>query len=196
MIDDMEDGDDSILPVHGRRGSWFILNDGTAGAQQAPTGTPFTMSAIAGGRGASLYAARTSGQGFKSWSPLFGFWLNKLPAGLKQPYDASPYAGITFWAKSDTSQLVRVQLPDKDTDPDGQVCVGAGTGGCSDHFGKTIVVTPQWVKYTVLFSQLSQAGWGRKAASFDPSTAYGIEFQFQLLAAFDCWIDDIAFLTP
>jgi hypothetical protein len=195
IIDDMEDGDGDIRSTAGRRGAWFILNDGTAAAEQTPAGI-FTMSAIPGGRGASQFAARTTGHGFKVWSPLFGFWMNKLAAGLKQPYDARKYAGISFWARTNaaTPLAVRVLVPNADTDPDGKTCGDSGSGGCSDHFGKNFAATSQWVKHVIRFSDLAQAGWGHKVDSFDPKTAYGVEFQFDVGTEFDCWIDDVSFL--
>jgi hypothetical protein len=202
LIDDMEDADDAILAVDGRRGAWFVLNDGTPGGVQVPAmGTPFTMTAIPGGRGTSMYAVHTSGHGFTTWSALIGFWVNKLPSAYKQLYDASRWNAITFWAKtsgadaSTFSAAVRVQFPDKDTDPDGQVCTADGSLGCSDHFGKTILLTTDWQKYTIRFSSLQQAGFGAPAPSFDAAHLYGVEFQFPLGSTFDCWIDDIAFAS-
>jgi hypothetical protein len=200
MIDDMEDPDDAILVTDGRRGAWFVLNDGSDGGVQVPAmGAPFDMTAIPGGRGASAYAAHTSGQGFTTWSPLVGFWLNKAPSAFKQLYDASRYNAITFWARTSASDAakfsasVRVQFPDRDTDPDGQVCTADGSLGCSDHYGRNVVLTSDWVKYTIRFSQLQQAGFGQPAGGFDAAHMYGVEFQFALGSAFDCWIDDIAF---
>jgi hypothetical protein len=195
IIDDMEDVDQEIRPVSGRRGDWFTLNDGTTGAVQTPVG-PFLMSAIPNGRGASMYAARTTGHGFKVWAPLFGFWMNKLPAGLKQTYDARKYAGITFWVRSgsETPLAVRMMVPNADTDPDGKTCVDAG-GGCSDHFGKNFVATSQWTKLVVRFADLAQAGWGHKVERFDASSVYGVEWQFGVGAEFDCWVDDVSFLV-
>ena len=127
IIDDMEDGDQDIRPGAGRLGAWFTLNDGTSGASQAPAGL-FIMSSIPSGRGASLFAAHTSGHGFKIWAPLFGFWLNKQPAGLKQPYDARKYTGISFWARTNATSpiAVRVVVPNTDTDPDGKICRRSG----------------------------------------------------------------------
>jgi hypothetical protein len=197
IIDDMEDGDEEIRPVAGRRGAWFTLNDGTVGAVQTPAGA-FTMSPIQSGRGSSMMAARTSGHGFKLWSPLFGFWMNKLSAGLKQTYDARKYTGISFWARTNaTSPLpVRLLVPNADTDPDGKICGEAGSGGCSDHFGKNFTATSQWTQHTIRFADLTQAGWGRKVDEFDPKSTYGIEFQFNVGTEFDCWIDDVSFLLP
>jgi hypothetical protein len=197
IIDDMEDGDEEIRPIAGRRGAWFTLNDATTGAAQTPAGI-FTMSPIDSGRGASSYAARTTGHGFKIWSPLFGFWMNKLPAGLKQPYDARKYVGITFWTRTNaaTPLAVRVLVPNASTDPDGKKCGDSGSGGCSDHFGKNVAATSLWVKHAIRFADLAQAGWGHKVDSFDPESVYGIEFQFDVGTEFDCWIDDVSFLLP
>ena len=196
LIDDMEDNDSFILPLDGRQGVWFTVNDGTPGATQTP-GTPFTMSAIPAGRGASLYAARSSGSGFASWRPLIGFWFHQPPTGPKQPYDVSRYRGVTFFARlvaSDAATVatsVRMVMPDRDTDPDGMICTG---GGCNDHFGMNIVLSPEWTSYTILFGTMTQEGWGTQVGQFDAENAYGIEFEFPLQATFDCWIDDIAFV--
>jgi hypothetical protein len=202
MIDDMEDPDDAILVADLRRGAWFVLNDGTAGAVQTPAmGAVFTMTAIPGGRGTSTYAAHTAGQGFTVWSALFGFWLNRRPAQLKELYDASKYNAITFWARAGVSDAagfspsVRIQLPDRNTDPDGQICTADGSAGCSDHFGRNIVLTSDWVKYIIRFTSMQQAGFGFIAPNLDAAHLYGVEFQFPLGSAFDCWVDDIAFAT-
>ena len=196
LIDDMEDNDSFILPREGRQGVWFTVNDGTPGAMQTP-GTPFTMSAIPAGSGGSLYAARSSGHGFASWRPLIGFWFHQPATGPKQFYDVSRYRGITFMARflasdaATVSTSVRVVMPDRDTDPDGMVCTG---GGCNDHFGMNIVLTPQWTSYTILFGTMTQEGWGTQVPQFDAVNAYGIEFEFPIQATFDCWFDDIAFV--
>lgn len=196
LIDDMEDNDSFILAREGRQGVWFVVNDGTPGAIQTP-GSPFVMSAIPLGRGGSLYAARTSGHGFASWRPLMGFWFYQPSTGPKQLYDVSGYRGITFFAKiaasdaASVSPSVRVVLPDRATDPDGMVCTG---GGCSDHFGANIVLTPEWASYTLLFATMTQEGWGTQSARFEAENAYGVEFEFPVQATFDCWIDDITFV--
>jgi hypothetical protein len=198
LIDDMEDNDSFILAHEGRQGFWFRGNDGTPDASQIP-GSPFTMTPIAGGRSSSVFAVRTSGYGFTSWMPLVGFWINQPSTGPKQVYDARRYLGITFWARHGTSDAatfspaVRVVIPDRDTDPDGMVCIGAG---CHDHFGVNVTLTAQWVQYTILFSQIAQAGWGTQASGFDPANVYGIQFLFPVGSTFDCWIDDLAFVLP
>ena len=122
--------------------------------------------------------------------------MNKQPAGLKQPYDARKYTGISFWARTNATSpiAVRVVVPNTDTDPDGKICGEAGSGVCSDHFGKNIAVTGTWVKHAIRFADLAQAGWGHKVASFEAKTVYGVEFQFEVGSEFDCWIDDVSFL--
>jgi hypothetical protein len=196
LIDDMEDNDSFILSREGRQGVWFVVNDGTPGAVQTP-GAPFVMTAIPSGRGASLYAARSTGHGFASWRPLMGFWFHQPTTGPKQAYDVSRYRGITFFARfaaSDAAMIspsLRVVVPVRATDPDGMVCTG---GGCNDHFGANIALTPEWTSYTILFGAMTQEGWGTQAGQFDAENAYGVEFEFPIQATFDCWIDDIAFV--
>ena len=126
-----------------------------------------------------------------------GFWFHQPQAGPKQLYDVSRYRGITFFAKialsdaATVSPSIRVVVPDRATDPDGMVCTA---GVCNDHFGANIALTPEWTSYTILFGTMTQEGWGTQAGQFDAVSAYGVEFQFPVQAAFDCWIDDIAFV--
>ena len=191
LIDDMNDGDRFIPQVNGRAGAWKDSDDGTPGATMFPNPAGlFTMTAT--GDGCTGYSAYVYGGPFVDTGATFGF-------GIGSPYNASAYTGISFWAKIDggTSSGLRVAFPDKDTQPDGGLCQ-AGVSGptqCWDHYGYRIPapgLTTQWTKYTIAFSSLTQDGWGRLGAAFDPSTIYEMQFQIPVDAKFGVWIDDVA----
>jgi hypothetical protein len=135
------------------------------------------------------YAAYVYGGPFVDGNPVFFF-------GIGGPYNASKYNGISFWAKIDsgTTSGLRVAFPDKDTQIDGALCQASGTGTnlCWDHYGKRINLTTTWTKYSVSFSSLTQDGWGRAGAGFDPSTIYEVQFQIPVNTKFGIWIDDVA----
>ncbi|HMI89047.1 MAG TPA: hypothetical protein VK550_33445 [Polyangiaceae bacterium] len=197
MIDDMEDNDGSIASVNGRVGAWYTYNDATPAATQVPKqGDPFTMTA--GGREGSGYCANTHGSGFTLWGAGYGFNFKDPGDGdggsKKTTYDASAYAGITLWAKAGptSDKALRVNVSNKETDPDGAVCAPADK--CSDHFGSPLTLTGEWAKYTLPFAKMAQSGWGQSVAKFDVSTLYAVQFQVGKNATFDISIDEVAFL--
>ncbi len=197
LIDDMEGGTGSIASTKGRVGAWYVYNDGTAGATQTP-GTPFVPEKLATPRGASKYAAHSTGKGFITWGAGFGFNLNDKGDGdggsAKTTYDASAYTGITFYAKVNgtSATKIRVNVSTIDTDPAGAKC--GAVDKCSDHYGADVTLTGDWAKYTVNFADLSQQGWGTAAAKFDATKVYAMQFQFGKGQDFDASIDDISFL--
>jgi len=198
MIDDMDDGDGSILATAGRIGAWYTYNDATATGMQKPVAmTPFTMES--GGRDGKGYAAATSGSGFTVWGAGMGFNLHDPGDGMngsaKITYDASAYSGIAFWAKAGPGSVssLRVNVSDKNTDPAGAVCAPADK--CNDHFGKDIRLTEAWTLYTMAFSDLLQLGWGQPSASLDVAHLYAVQFQVAKGVTFDVWLDDVAFLS-
>jgi len=112
----------------------------------------------------------------------------------KAAYDASRYAGVTFFARRSpgTSARVRVHFPDWNTDPDGAIC-----RECFNDFGADITVTEQWTQYTLRFESLEQLpGWGSpRPQHVDSSRLFGIQFRVvDRDVPFDVWIDDLAFI--
>jgi hypothetical protein len=198
MIDDMDDGDGSILMAGGRVGAWYTYNDASPAGMQTPlVMTPFTMHA--GGRDGNGYAAATSGSGFTVWGAGMGFNLKDPGDGnngsAKVTYDASAYSGIAFWAKAGagSTTALRVNVSDKNTDPAGGVCMPAEK--CNDHFGKDIHLTEAWAFYTMNFGDLLQLGWGQASPALDPAHLYAVQFQVAKGVTFDVWLDDVAFLS-
>jgi hypothetical protein len=83
------------------------------------------------------FAAYTYGSGYVLWGA--NLWV-----GLGGPYNASNYNGISFWAKIDTgtSAVVRVAFPDKDTQPDGNVCQTSVSSGRPRATTTTVIAKP------------------------------------------------------
>ena len=116
LIDDMEDGDNAILPNSDRIGYWFTFNPGN-GCQQTPVvdaSNVFTMESQ-GANGSYFCAATTGTTCQASWTGGgIGFEFMTAPSPSSQPiacsngYNASVYDGISFDIK--TSQAVRVQV--------------------------------------------------------------------------------------
>jgi hypothetical protein len=188
LLDDFEKDTDA-LPMMGtppRVGYWYTYHDMTVGGMMTyPTGMSFTPAM--GGPMGSSYAARIAGAGFTTWGAGFGVDLND-PGAMRAPYDASAYAGLTLWAKASVATKLRMNLPNKDTDAMGGVCMGKA---CNDHFGADLDVGTDWTQFTILFTDLKQAGWSMVAVpSFDSHSIYGLQFQVSSMP-FDVWVDDI-----
>lgn len=191
LIDDMNDGNRYIPTNSGRAGAWNVSHDASPDGTMVPANSSsFTMTET--GDPCRKKAVYTYGSLFVEWGA--NVWVS-----LGAPYNASKYRGISFWAKVDSgsSAGLRVSFPDKDTQPDGGLCqvtASSGPTACFDHYGKQLLLTGEWQKYTVLFSEITQRRWGRQGTAFDPSSLFEILFQIPVTANFALWIDDISFL--
>jgi Carbohydrate binding domain (family 11) len=192
LIDDMEDGNNFIPAIDGRRGTWSVGNDATKDSEQTP-GNPFVMTLIPSGRTKSSYAAHTAGHGFTGWGAVMLVTLNQLNNDPKQAYDASNCIGITFWASvgQGAASKFKIRIADADTLPEGKVCSGTG---CNDHHQILATWSTTWTKYTYLFADMRQEGWGAPQKPFDAAHIYDVEFQTAETTPFDVWIDDLAFV--
>jgi hypothetical protein len=138
------------------------------------------------------------------------------------PFDISRYKAFTFWGMTTTpdpttgSLAVKVQLPDTDTDPRGEVCNGGGnnTSKCYNSYAQNLQFTTSWKQFTVVLDAGRDGGeapddgiaidpsWGYQGAQWIPTQVYGINWQAQrnegpdagppLMT--DLWIDDVYFV--
>lgn len=207
-IDYMEDGDGSIEFTAGRGGVWFAFNDHTSTQEPDLYAESFAMSKIDPPRQGSRFAVHTSGSGFTKWGAGVGLDLR-----AQQPYDASGYAGISFWARRapDIEFFeLQLQVPDRATSPLGGQC---GPGLCHDDFGDLIPsdagavpephprphLSEDWTYFHYTWDEMQAQDWSeqslRGVTRIDPSKIYGIRFQVEnKYPGFDFWIDDLAFM--
>jgi endoglucanase len=192
VIDDGEDGNNQNLPNAGRGGYWYTFKDKgttTVDPQAGEEGGTFAMSE--GGHG-SQYAARYHGKIGTGAIVFAGMGMNFVDP--KGAYDASKYAGISFWAKRGEASTgkVRLKVPDANTDPDGGVC-----SECFNDFGADMNFTSEWKQYAFPFKSMKQlAGWGSPhKAHISPDKIYGIQFQVNVPgSSYDIYIDDLKFI--
>jgi endoglucanase len=193
LADDGEDNNNQSAVKEGRGGYWYTYVDDTGSTVDPPAGAEggtFTMSE--GGAEGSQFAARVRGQLSTAQINFGAMGMNFTDP--KDVYDASKYAGISFWAKKGPGGIskMRMKVPDINTDEAGEVC-----GECFNDFGMDIELTESWQKYVVPFSKMKQqAGWGQpRPRKIDASQVYGIQFQAQAPGgAYDIWVDNIAFV--
>lgn len=184
LIEDMEDGDNRILVREGRGGYWYTSLD-AEGSVMEPSGE-FKMGSP--GRAGSKYAAHMHGEMAPAGDSVYasmGFGI----ADPKGPYDASRYAGISFWAKGPAH--IRFKIPDAYTSPGGGNCQD-----CYNDFGIELALTADWERYTIPFEWLSQQpGWGDPRPEVAVSELFDVQWQFGSRGRkFDVWIDDVEFI--
>jgi hypothetical protein len=210
VIDDFEDGNYNLAPNGGRVGNWYNYGDGT-GTEN------WLVAPIQGQRGpTSLEGMHVSGGNFTTWGCGLGVDLSNSGGGTctKVPYNASfdnsgtmtPYAGITFWARSAAGTLsLSVVFPDGDTDSAGMVCgtcsgsswTPIGDGVCDHHYLTVVSVGTDWKRYTVMFKDLTLEPGGKPVpTAFDPTRLVSVQFRINPGTTFDFWVDDVAFVRP
>jgi endoglucanase len=193
MIDDGEDGNNMNMPLANRGGYWYTFVD-KAGSTVSPTageqGGTFAMAE--GGANNSKFAANVKGK-IATGAIVFGaMGMNFVDP--KDQYDASKYAGVSFFAKRgpNSTGKVRLKVPDESTDPEGKICTE-----CFNDFGADMTFQEQWTKIIVPFKKMSQlTGWGSpRRAKINPKTIYGLQFQVNVPGAnYDIWVDDLQFI--
>ncbi len=192
MIDDLEDGDSSILANGGRIGAWYTYNDETDGAVQSPASSG-EFAPTDGGPTGSAYSAQTTGTGFVEWGAGMGFDLNNKGdgeggAGIKEKHDGSKHTGIVFHAKGTTPIRFKMLTIGVTPTEEGGTCEME----CSDAHGKVLALGSDWQQFVIPFSEMYQEGWGT-VADFDATALVGIQFQVAKATDFDFEIDQIGF---
>lgn len=223
MIDNMEDGTQYLLSDDGRVGLWYIYNDASLGSTQLPAvgfpmyrvlrddGSPEPSAAVpprpCGGTAETpffagestdecAFVARTWGAGQRGWGAGVGLDLNG-EGGTKNPFDASAYGGIGFFAMGDIRDgALRVNVQDARTTPESAEAAdrrgiprcesfradGTETGRCNDHFGQVVTISPTWQWYEIPFSCMASGNWGFPMVTGDSDellseAVVGIQFQ-------------------
>jgi hypothetical protein len=185
LIDDFEDGDDVISANDGRVGTWYASNDGS-GTQEPSEGDLVEPALLAPARDASQRALHTFGGGFTTWGAFVRANLRVGAAGANQPYDASDYTGVRFWARSgdDEQHAAFLVLPSADT----TMCPG-----CGDHFGTEFEYSSEWQEYHLPFDEMEQRGFGAPRPALVTSEILAVQILFEDDVDFDIWIDDVGF---
>jgi hypothetical protein len=246
LIDDMEDGSQYLLSDNGMTGLWYTYNDASLNSVQEPS-LGFPMYRVLRDDGAQVsdevparpcgsqsgvpffasettddcrFVARTWGSGQRGWGAGMGLDLNG-EAGQKNPFDASGFVGIGFFARGNVrGKALRVNVQDMRTTPESAEaaeragvdrCLDTAASRCNDHFGTVVEVTNEWKWIEIPFSCMNPGGWGFTGnGQFLASGVVGIQFQIQGQdpadtgmpqasnppMPFDVAIDNLSFLEP
>lgn len=191
LIDDMEDGDASILARDARFGAWRLVFDGTGSV--TPFAGNFEPAAIPGGRGASQMALHVTGGKLREWGAFATASLT--PAGC---YDASAYAGLEFWARGSQRLRIGVVMMDVVSTLVGGPCAE----NCNQSHVAVIELSADWKQYSLRWADLEQ----ERSPAMPQQKGY-VELDLRRLSSvtfgvspddtpFDVWVDDLAFSPP
>ncbi|HEX5655599.1 MAG TPA: hypothetical protein VFX59_00320, partial [Polyangiales bacterium] len=182
LIDDLEDGDENILPNYGLSGEWYMVADATGGTLVPPKGSvPVPTNLGATGSARSMHFISS---GFTNWGAGMAVGLNAYGCG----YDASKQTGIEFHMKGSGSVLVQVATKQTVPVADNGTC----TTNCNDLFGVTLTAPATWALRKAVFANLKQAGWGTPV-TFDPSQILYVQFTSLPSSSLDVYIDNLSF---
>jgi hypothetical protein len=198
----------------------YVMTDyATGGIAPPPEGSP------------NKFGIRFYGGGFVLWGAGIGIGLNNTGMGPKQ-YDLTKVKGATgirFYAKATFKAPATPPLPltvkfqdglsegeatplqccflNKDKCEAGTQCdpTNVSTQGCFAAPNSKVMVTDQWQKFEILFSQFMRPTFGEYADMMDHSAdalrlndLYQLQFEVNKDDGpeFDVWIDDIGFIDP
>jgi hypothetical protein len=193
LFDDFEDGDAKPFKGFEREGWWWSAADTTPGATLLPEKGTFAPERLGASEATkdNLFAAHFAASGQKEWGAVWGSTLAWTNGGIKCPFNASLFDGVTLRAKGKGAIRVTFGLPET---------IGADGGGqckerCYDSHGKALFLTNEWQEFGVPWEKLQQEGWGAQAR-FDPGRLIQIAFKAAVQdLPVDFWVDDVRFVN-
>ncbi|MGC4069070.1 MAG: hypothetical protein QM784_31385 [Polyangiaceae bacterium] len=179
LIDDFEDGDDTIVARDGREGFWRWARD-TDAPGTAPALLPNPRPEAKEGNRSALHV---KGEQLKDWGASVELTF--------QPrcYDASAYDGIAFSARGPGRIYVALRQVDV-IPPEFQ---GTCDHDCYNAHVRKIDLSERFQEYEVRWSEVEQRGYGKPR--LDATRLHDIAFQVRSEdTPYDVWIDTVRFL--
>lgn len=198
IVGNFDDGSKNVNPklFGGSGGQWMAISSGGGGtidsdfiADGGANGTP---------KAAHIYGKLTD-KGDKSY-PGFQLQVHLKDGGY---YDASNFSGVQFYYKcpsDDTCLKRRFGIGMAATLPGDQG--GTCASNCYDNFGADLAPSDNWVKKTLVFTDIKREGWGGAVIPPDLTDhlAEFINFAWTHSANntagtfnVDYWVDEVSF---
>jgi hypothetical protein len=179
-----EDPMGALAKLGGRTGDrWVVYGDDTVGMPVMSFEAPPMP------RCGSKLALRFRGGPHRSWGAVCQApFVRTVDRAV--PYAVTGYRGLRFFARAAAPTAIRLNLIDLQTSPEGTLC---GTR-CNDHFGKDVTLTTEWQRFTVLWSELRQDGFGQAFMAPDLAKALYFEFLVTRGITYDFFVDDMTLL--
>jgi len=191
MIDDMElihdaqDGQPHGNTDNGIPGHWFVSTDGTNGTWIPPANKwmGYYNNKLDPPRDTSLQAMFFGGQGFTSWGVALG-------VGVAACVDATPYTGVTFWAKSTSGTALPVKFDLGTYDVVPSASGGGCTGTCAGRYETSLTIPTEWKQIQVPFCAFAPS---MTTIPLAKNKITGLTFLIPGKITYQFYIDDISF---
>lgn len=190
-IENFDDGD-PFITGDGRNGMWFTFDDGSGG-QQIPTSPDWSLTR--GGPSDDGWMLHARGGGFSIWGSGVGVsFAWDTTADRACAYDATPWDGISFWAKGNVSGFA-IGLPELDVVPVERG--GRCEAGCDGSHQALVDLAECWQQYAFTFAEFEPASWSPEVGSVNAAELTGVQFLVSPNSSpdnrFEYWLDDIEF---
>ncbi len=181
LIDNFED-DDTYAQGYG---AWYSFDDGTAEPGDEAALSLSTVTRAAGNH----YSLDLRTGVHTGYGSGFGVILADN-AGTQETFDATRYDGFEFWARSTSPGALRVNFPDKNSDPQGGIC-SQTAGTCNHYWGVDLNLDTTWRRYRVHFDEVYTQG--NVNEPFVPTALYRAEFAIAPNTSLEFFVDDAQF---
>jgi hypothetical protein len=179
LIDDFEDGDDSLTPLEDRSGLWRWVRE-TDARGTAPALLPIPR---VGGTRKNQLALHVKGALLVDWGATVEF---TFAPGC---YDASRYRGLAFDARGPGRIYVAPREVHTIPVDEGGTCEEE----CHNPHVAKVHLSETWQSHTVLWEDVRQRGAGRPG--LDPTRLHSLAFLIRPEdTPYDVWIDDVRFV--
>ena len=135
-------------------------------------------------RGTSQQAMFFGGQGFTGWGVALGIGITPVCV------DASPYSGITFWAKSTTGTPLPLKFDVVTYDIAPSTGGGGCTGTCSGRYETNVTIPVEWGEIKVPFCSFAASG---TQVPLQKNKIQNLTFLIGPKITYQFYIDDISF---
>jgi hypothetical protein len=188
LLADFEQDSIFLRPVPQRYGVWYMANDGSPEGKQVPD----SYAAERSGYNGSNYAIHFRVEGFSEWGAVLGFQVRYVPEeGIKCPFNAAAFDGLSFMARGSGRIRVNVGIPE--TTPSEQE--GRCQRGCWDSHGSFVFLTEEWKLHRLPWSSFAQQGWGA-ASRLNVKELMAVNFSvLREDQPVELWVDDVQFMT-
>ena len=182
IIDNLEDADNA----NELGGYWYTYNDiADGGSSQVSPGVD-NFSPTPGGANGSNYSAGITGNVTSQFQYGYIGMGTNLNSNNNNSIDLAQYTEIEFWAKGDGKQY-RIKLPSLQIED-------------YNDYGYNFTATPQWSRYVVSFSNLTQENRGPQTVWVNKNLALSqvTDIQWQTVGqphnSVELAVDDIRFM--
>jgi len=201
LIDDLEDGNNSIARVGSRTGYWYTYLDALGSTIVPKPDATGLMPLLPGstmchgGMACIMISGTTAAADEVAMKyPYAGVGFDFSNAKKPCVYNASAYSGIKFWARGDVPITIKLNTTATATPDGGGICAGATCNGGFSPAGADVVLTAAWQQIDINFAMAAPPAWAAELAMHpDKATLVSLQIQIPPGQMYNVALDDFTF---